>query len=109
MSLSEAFPGSLAAPADLPGHRAATTLPPSAAPPVNTFQYTAAKTDVASAHLWGNGSHRRVLRSHELGWIGYRFVLCSSGGGGGGYSSSSCNNMVLSSVDEASPALLFSA
>lgn len=75
MSLSEAFPGSLAATVDLPGHCAATTLPLSAAPPVNTFQYTAAKTDMASAHLWGNGSHRRVLPSHGLGWIGYLFVL----------------------------------
>ncbi len=105
MSLSEAFPGSLAAPIDLPGHRAATTLPLSAAPPVNTFQHTAAKTDVASAHLWGNGSHRRVLPSHRLGCIGYLFVLCRSSS----HSLSSCNNIILSFVYEAFPALLFSA
>lgn len=106
MSLSEAFPGSLAAAADHPGHRATTTLPLSAAPPVNTFQYTAAKTDMASAHLWGNGSHLRVLPRHRLGWIGYPFVLSSSSSS---YTFSSCNNIILSFVNEAPPALLFSA
>ena len=106
MNLSEAFPGRLAAPVDLPGHCAASPLPPPAAPPVtiNTFQYTAAKTDVASAHLWGNGSHRRVLPSHRLGWIGYLFVLCGSSS----HIVSGCNNITLSFVYEVS-ALLFSA
>ena len=74
MSLSEAFPGRLAASVDLPSHGAAIARPLSAAPLVNTFQHTAAKTDVASAHLWGNGSHRCVLPSHGLGMD--RLPLC---------------------------------